>query len=211
MTAVVLVHGAGSGPWIFDDWLPYFDGMELALPDLHEGLAIERASMDDYASKVVEACAVPQPTVVCGWSMGGLVAAMTTQRCDVEALVLIEPSPPSEVQGENPNVEVTDGAFDAAEVYGAFPPGIPARSESQRARDERKRGIPVPSLPRTLCVYGDEFRQERGEAIVSHYRCESLYFPGLDHWGLILDERVPAAVAEWIKTAPLAASRRRLT
>src|SRR5919199_366260 len=65
------------------------------------------------------------------------------------------------------------------------------RPESLLARGERKRGVSVPSLPcPALVVYGDEFPEERGRRLAAHYGAEELAFPGLDHWGLVLDERV---------------------
>ena len=66
-----------------------------------------------------------------------------------------------------------------------------ARPESSLARAERKRGISIPSLPcPALVAYGDEFAEERGHALAAHYGAEELHLPGLDHWGLVLDERV---------------------
>jgi hypothetical protein len=66
-----------------------------------------------------------------------------------------------------------------------------ARPESLLARGERKRGISVPSLPcPALVVYGDQLAEERGRRLAAHYGADELAFPGLDHWGLVLDERV---------------------
>jgi hypothetical protein len=95
------------------------------------------------------------------------------------------------VQGFDESVELRAGTFDPEETYGAFPPGMRARPESLLARAERKRGISVPELPcPALVVYGDEFPEERGRALAARYGAEELAFPGLDHWGLVLDERV---------------------
>ncbi len=77
-----------------------------------------------------------------------------------------------------------------------------ARPESTRARDERKRGISVPTLPcGSLVVYGDAFREERGKPVVRLYGSDELDFPGLDHWGLVSDVRVCAKIAEWLAAA----------
>ncbi len=41
------------------------------------------------------------------------------------SVILLEPTPPAEVQGYNPNTEVGEGTFDPEAVYGPFPPGHP--------------------------------------------------------------------------------------
>jgi hypothetical protein len=73
------------------------------------------------------------------------------------------------------------------------------RPESARARAERKRGISVPTLPcRSLVVYGKSFPADRGTLLGRHLGSETLAFPQLDHWDLVLDPRVRAAVATWL-------------
>lgn len=193
----MLVHGAGSGPWVFEGW--GHAAPEAVAVDLHDGLDVAAASMRDYARVVVDACAAARPPVaLCGWSMGGLVAMTAAAEAEVEALVMLEPSPPAEVLGRNA-VPDTTGTFDPEEVYGPFPPGMRARPESQRARADRKRGISVPALPRrSLVVYGDDFAEERGRSIARFYGMVEAYFPGVDHWGLVLDPRVRARVLEFV-------------
>lgn len=192
------MHGAGSGPWIFDSWTPA-SGIVVEAVDLQEGLDVATASMDDYARVLVEACRrVSGRFALCGWSMGGLVAMIAAADLAPAALVMIEPSAPAEIQGHHAVGDVT-GTFDSEEVYGAFPPGIPARPESLRARADRKRGISVPSLPRrSLVVYGDEFEQERGRAVAGHYGIDSAHFPGLGHWDLVLTPEVRERVFSFV-------------
>jgi pimeloyl-ACP methyl ester carboxylesterase len=200
-TSLLLVHGSGSGPWIFDGWAAAFPGVAVVAVDLHAGLDVSRASHADYAEAVVRAAAeLPRPLALCGWSMGGLVVLQAAGRVRPEAVAVIEPSPPAEVQGSRPQTEVADGSFDPVEVYGRpFPAGLEARPESSRARAERKRGISVPSLPcPSLVVFGDEFRDERGTPVAQLYGSDALDFPGLDHWDVVLDERVPRAIAAWL-------------
>jgi pimeloyl-ACP methyl ester carboxylesterase len=185
------VHGAGSGPWIYEDW----GGVAL---DLQVGLDVARASMRDYADAIVRA-APAEPFALVGWSLGGLAVMLAAERARPQRLVLLEPSPPMEVQGADESVRPESGTFDPEQVYGAFPPGVRARLESSLARAERKRGISVPSLPcPTLVVYGDEFAEERGRAVARRYGAEELCVPGLDHWGLVLDPRVRAAVRGYL-------------
>ncbi|HTT92827.1 MAG TPA: alpha/beta fold hydrolase [Acidimicrobiales bacterium] len=77
----ICIHGAGSGPWAFAGWADDFPGWEVVAPDLQEGLDLATASMADYAAAVhvaSEGAVGLAHTVLCGWSMGGLVALMAT-------------------------------------------------------------------------------------------------------------------------------------
>jgi pimeloyl-ACP methyl ester carboxylesterase len=198
------VHGAGSGPWIFEPWRSSFEGWRIELVDLQRGLDVAEASMTDYAGEVERAAkGVPRPLVLCGWSLGGLAVLMAAGRARPDLVVLLEPSPPAEVQGSDPGMPLVPGTFDSEAVYGPFPEGVPARPESTVARAERKRGISVPSLScPSVVVYGKEFPDERGRAIAGLYGSETLEFPDLDHWGLVLDRRVPEALASTIARHP---------
>ena len=182
---------------MFEGWVEHFPGVAVEAVDLHAGPEVGRASMSDYADAVVApAASLPRPLTLLGWSMGGLVALMAAERVRPRTLVVLEPSPPGEVQGFDPVVPLVEGTFDPEEVYGPFPAGIRSRPESSLARAERKRGISVATLPcPSLVVHGDEFPVDRGTAIASLYGSDVWHFPGLDHWGLVLDPRVPAAVA----------------
>jgi pimeloyl-ACP methyl ester carboxylesterase len=198
--SLLLIHGAGSGPLIFANWFPWFPRIEVRAVDLQENLDIEHAAMGDYAAVVVEAAhRLAGSVALCGWSMGGLVAMLASQQVRPHRLVLIEPSPPAEIQGAHLDAELVPGRFDPEEVYGQFPPGQAARAESSLARSERKRGISVPSVPcPTLVVYGSEFPIDRGWDVAKVYGAEELCFPDLDHWGLITDNRVPQAIARYL-------------
>jgi pimeloyl-ACP methyl ester carboxylesterase len=198
--ALLLVHGAGSGPWIFDDWPPSFPGVAVHAADLQAGLDVSRASHADYAANVVGAAALlRRPLALCGWSMGGLVVMQAAAACQAHSVVVLEPSPPLEVQGLDETVQLEPGTFDPEEVYGAFPARTRARRESTLARRERKRGLSVSTLRcPSLVVYGDEFRDARGVAVARHYASSQFYFAGLDHWGLVRDRRVREAVAAYL-------------
>lgn len=199
--SLVLVHGAGSGPWVFDGWAESFPGMIVATVDLHRGLDVGRAAHEDYAANLVAAAAdLSPPVALCGWSMGGLVVLQATLELLPDRVILVEASPPAEVQGFNPGASITDGVFDPEAVYGAFPPGMRSRPESLRARGQRKRGISIPSLPcPSLVVYGDSFPTERGSLLARLYDSDTLAFPGLDHWDLVLDPRARTAIATWLQ------------
>jgi pimeloyl-ACP methyl ester carboxylesterase len=198
--SLLLVHGAGSGPWIYDGWSESFPGLVVQAVDLQARLDVAEASHGDYAAGVIDAAAsLPSPLALCGWSMGGLVVLQAAATVAPHRVILLEPSPPLEVQGTHPQVELRAGTFDPEAVYGRFPRRVRARPESAFARAERKRGISVPSLPcPSLVIYGDEYRDERGPPIARLYGSEELYFAGLDHWGLVRDERVRSAVAGYL-------------
>jgi pimeloyl-ACP methyl ester carboxylesterase len=198
--SLVLVHGDGSGRGGYPDWPSTFPGVETVAVDLQQGVDPARAGHEDYARVVTETARKLRPPVaLCGWSMGGLVVLQAAQQTTPHSVILLEASPPVEVQGLHPEVEIADGTFDPEAVYGPFPEGMPARPESARARAERKRGISVPRLPcASLVVYGDSFPDDRGTALARLYGSDVIGVPGLDHWALVLDPRVRTAVAEWL-------------
>jgi hypothetical protein len=198
--SLLLAHGAGSGPWVFEGWADTFPKLEVEAVDLMAGLNVAEASMSNYAAVIVRAAEwLPGPLALCGWSSGGLAATMAARQAEADLLVLLEASPPGEVQGFDESVPLEPGTFDPEETYGAFPPGMHARAESSLARAERKRGISLPSLPcPALVVAGDEFADERGRRLAAYYGAEELHLPGLDHWGLVRDERARAALAGYL-------------
>lgn len=201
MKSLLLVHGAGSGPWVFDGWQGRFSDMDVATVDLQEGLDVGRATMDDYRERVVAASNKRRkPVALCGWSMGGLITLMAEGAIDCSALILIEPSPPGEVQGFVSDAPLEEGTFDPEIVYGAFPEGVPSRAESSLARGERKRGISVPTLScSTLVISGDEFREERGTPVAALYGAEHEYFAGLNHWDLVRSAEVQERIATFLQ------------
>jgi hypothetical protein len=106
--------------------------------------------------------------------MGGLVAMMAVSELNPEALILIEASPPGEVQGFSEQIKPTPGVF----VYSG---DFRSRPESQYARDERKRGISVPVLPdRTLVISGKNYSDERGRRLAAYYGVRLREFPTIE-------------------------------
>ncbi len=92
-------------------------------------------------------------------------------------------------------MQLGEGVFDTEEVYGRFPQGVPARPESQLARDERKRGISVPYLPcPSLVLWGEDFGDERGRRVAQLYGSREMYVSGATHWDLVLDAKVPLRI-----------------
>jgi pimeloyl-ACP methyl ester carboxylesterase len=198
--SLLLVHGAGSGPWVYDGWLSAFRTLTVEAVDLQEGLVVEQASMSDYADRVAAAArTMVGPVAVCGWSMGGLVVLQAAQEVQPHAVVLLEASAPAEIQGRDPHVQLVGGAFDPEAEYGKFPAGIAARPESLLARAERKRGISVPSLPcSSLVIASADFPDERGRALADLYGSQLVEFPELRHFDLVLGDAPRRAVADFL-------------
>ena len=145
-----------------------------------------------------DALLVGRPVCVVGWSMGGLAAMMATRRVEPDALILLEPSPPGEVQGFDGTVPLEEGTYDPDDAYGPFPSGVASRPESSLARAERKRGVSVPALGcRTLVVYGDEYAEQRGRPVAALYGAEELHVPGASHWDLVLGKKAAESVVQW--------------
>ena len=197
--AVLLAHGACTGPSIFDHWARWFPGATVSAVDLQAGLQLERATMDLYAGAVVaEAGRLPWPLLLCGYSMGGLVALIAAATLRPELLVMIEPFPPAEIGGSHPEIQPGPGLVQPDGTESAGGP-VKLRPDSALAMAQLNRGISIPPpLPfRSLVVFGDACDDERGPAIARLYGSDELLIPGMDHLGLVLDERVPEAIARY--------------
>jgi pimeloyl-ACP methyl ester carboxylesterase len=172
---MVCVHGAGSGPWVFDGWVADLPGWRIVAVDLQAGLDVGTASMGDYVAMVHRARTARR--VLCGWSMGGLVAMMAAAEARPLATVLIEPSLPAELAGRR-DVVPQQGTYDPDEVYGANPDGPPTRMESRFALEERRRGISVPHIsPPLLVVAGATFASSPGGPVADYYGGDVMTFP----------------------------------
>jgi pimeloyl-ACP methyl ester carboxylesterase len=182
---------------VFEGWAETFTDLDVYAVDLRAGLEVAEASMQNYEAAVTAAAGLlPRPLTVCGWSMGGLAAMMAARRVEPDALVLLETSPPGEVQGFDETIRLEPGTFAGEEVYGRFPDGIRSRPESKLARTERKRGISVSSLPaRTLVVSGRDFDEARGSALAKFYGVEELAFPEASHWDLVREPAIREQIA----------------
>ena len=203
---LVLVHGASSGPWVFESWEGRFPTFEVLVPDLQAGLEVEHASMADYAEQVITAPGGAEAVVV-GWSMGGLVAMLAAQSQHPAALVLVEPSQPRELGRHDTAVVPTVGAYDAETMYGPLPPGTRHRPESRLALEERQRGISIPRIDCPLLVIASSsYPISRGRDIVDHYGGELLEFPRLDHASIVETPEVATAIEAWLRDQQLAPS-----
>ncbi|HZZ33629.1 MAG TPA: alpha/beta hydrolase [Phenylobacterium sp.] len=129
MTAIVMVHGAFCGGWAFEQFRDPFEaaGFEVIAPDLRghqvgaQSSAVVGVSMSDYAADIARLCAEqPEPPVLLGHSMGGLVAQLAARRAPIKALVLLAPSPPWGVVGSS--LEEAATAF-GVQMIGPFSSG----------------------------------------------------------------------------------------
>lgn len=197
---LVLVHGATSGPWVFDHWPGAFPDFDVRVPNLHAGLDVARARMTDYVDRVLDAIA-DRPAVVCGWSMGGLVGLMAAQQSPLTALVVLEPSLPLELSGGRRLRELRSGTYEAESAYGPLPPGTRSRPESLRALDERRRGISVPSVDCPVLVVAGRTGRSAGRQVARHYDGDLLEYPDLGHSDLVAAPRVMVGIASWLTGA----------
>jgi pimeloyl-ACP methyl ester carboxylesterase len=129
MTAIVMVHGAFCGGWCFEHFRTPFEaaGFETIAPDLRGHAAgapagaVIGVSMSDYAADIATLCdSLPEPPVLLGHSMGGLVAQLAARRAKIRALVLLAPSPPWGVMGSS--LEEAATAF-GVQLAGLFSSG----------------------------------------------------------------------------------------
>jgi len=103
MAPIVMVHGAFCGGWVFEAFEKPFQhaGHDVHRPDLRGHApddppdAVANLSMAAYASDIAAYCArLPEPPVLIGHSMGGLVAQIVASRTPVRAVALLAPSAP---------------------------------------------------------------------------------------------------------------------
>jgi len=228
---IILIHGAANSAVVWRFWqqeLAAIGWSSQAIDLRGHGSGREadlsvtgmRDYADDVASAVEQLSAKP---IVMGWSMGGLVAMMVASAGLARACVGLAPSMPAE--REDDTIALREGVF-GPEEYGiesrdpvqqpAMPDLDPEErmvalgslgAESRRARDERKRGIVIRSLPcPLLIVTGGEDRGWRGRTYASlDLSAEYLNVEDCSHWGLVLNRRALArlvpAVCRWMAQA----------
>ena len=194
--ALLLVHGAGSGPWVFDGMAPILSAtLRVETVDLQDGPG-SRLAPDGAVRRAVGRAAerLPRPFVLVALEHGR-PGRHDGVRC-ADALVLLEASAPGEVQGVHPEVAPAAGVFDPEREYGPFPAGCgrgrsrrwAARSASAGYRCQRSPARPSSSTgrnSRTSAAGGSRSDTARGS-----YRC-----PGKSHWDLVLD---PEAIRRWL-------------
>lgn len=217
---VILVHGAANSAEVWTFWSDMLaaDGWPTYAIDLRghgasTPLDLSQTSMGDYLADVRGLVGqLRERPVIVGWSMGGLVAIMAAAAGLARACVGLAPSTPTRTVDEG--VALRTGTFGPAEygISSRDPDHQPAMpdldreerilalgslgQESRYARDERQRGIVVPSLPCPLLIAtGADDRQWPRERYTGlHLPAEHLVAEGASHWGLVLNRRVLATL-----------------
>jgi pimeloyl-ACP methyl ester carboxylesterase len=228
---IILVHGAANAAavWRFWQWELAAHGWASYAVDLrgHGGSAaidLSRTSMRDYADDVqAVAQQLKRAPIVMGWSMGGLVALMVAAAGLATACVVLAPSMPA--RRRDPAVALRAGEF-GAEEYGITSrdpqeqramPDLDREErllalaslgrESRLARDERRAGIVIESLPcPLLLVTGTADRAWPPERYRDLWlKADYLSAEGVSHWGLVLNRRALAtlipAMLRWLEQA----------
>lgn len=226
---IVLIHGAANSSIVWRFWQRELTarGWPTYAVDLRnhgdsEPIDLSRTSMHDYAEDVLSLCSqISQRPVLIGWSMGGLVAMMVAAQGHADGCVTLAPSTPSLEIDES--VELRSGEF-GCEVYGITstdPDDQPAMldldreerevalqslsRESQFARDERRRGIVIPTLACPLLVVtgtnDEQWPSKRYDNL--WLNADRLSIEGASHWGLVLNRRalmqaVPSTI-RWLE------------
>lgn len=223
---ILMVHGACSGPWVWEAWQQALveRGWRCYAPALrgHRGGApadLSRVGMKDYLEDVVAVARyLAEPTVVMGWSMGGLLAfmfaALAGPRC--RGLITLAPSATAETQKPSSPESVAG----IPEVFGPDYYGIKDNlaatmrvipelteeecrrvialfgPESGVARRERKTGI---SIPREkvqspfLILSGGKDRlcpPSLCRSVSEHYSGSLLEAPEASHLGIVMSTRL---------------------
>jgi len=225
---IILIHCAANSSVVWTFWRPRLEALGWPTHPLDLGghgdapvADLSVVSMSDYAQDVADLVARLGPLpIVMGWSMGGLVALLVAARGLARACVALAPSKPSvRVDASMP---LRHGTF-GPEEYGILPgdsldqPTMPDLDpherhialsslglESRLARDERKRGVVIPSLPCPLLVVTAELDAERPRQQYAdlHLPADHIGVKAASHWGLVLNRgaiaRTAPAVADWL-------------
>lgn len=229
---VVLVHGAANSALVWTYWqqelAPPRRGWPSHAVDLrgHGRSArcdLSRTTMEDYADDVRGCIAqLGARPIVIGWSMGGLVALQVAARGDAAACVALAPSTPA--RDRNASIKLRAAEF-GPDFYGitdldpdAPQPAMPDLDREERAvalaslgpesrwaRDDRKAGIVIETLPCPLLIVtgGADPLWPRAKFDGLWLAHDAFDVAGASHWGLVLSRRalgeiVPRVVA-WLE------------
>lgn len=228
---IVLIHGGANSALVWTYWqreLAAVGWSSYAVDLRGHGRSdltdLSRTSMADYASDVQTVAAqFSQKPVVAGWSMGGLIAMMVAAAGDAAACVALVPSLPARYAADA--VALRAGEF-GPEEYGITsrdPRDQPAMHdldreereialaslgrESRLARDERKAGIVITSLPCPMLIVASSADSQWPPERYGNLWLDAdrIIVEHASHWGLILNRRllvslVPATV-RWLARA----------
>lgn len=221
---IVLVHGAANSAKVWTFWQQELaaSGWASHAIDLRghgqsERFVLSTTTMQGYATDVRSVIKqLAQPPVVMGWSMGGLIAMMVAATGNALACITLAPSLPA--RRVDTSITLRNGEF-GPEEYGIVStdpedqPAMPDLNpeernialaslsrESRLARDERRAGVVIESLPcPLLIVTGTEdtqWPQERYDGL--WLKAEYQEVEGSSHWGLVLNRRAIASAVPMI-------------
>ena len=124
-----MVHGAFCGGWCFERFRRPFEaaGHPVLTPDLpghgaRRGEGVSGLSVRRYAQEIAALVrAQPEPPLLIGHSMGGLVSALAAAQAPVRGLIMLAPSPPWGVMGSAMELAAavglsSEGAYWAGEI-----------------------------------------------------------------------------------------------
>ena len=220
---VLLIHGAANSgaAWKFFQKALARTGWSNHAIDLRghgkSGGSVDGATMDDYVSDVTRVAEqLPSKPVVMGWSMGGLVALKFAAEGRARACVALSPTPPTRERNES--VRIRGGVY-GSEVYGiktldpSKQPAMPDLDEEERgvalgslsqesrtARDERKAGVVIESMPCPLLVIAGSDDRVFPKSLYEGMGLgeELREAEGASHWGLVLNRRVIPGLARGV-------------
>ena len=219
---VVLVHGAANSAIVWRYWQEELAergwasyALDLRGHGRSAAIDLSTTTMQDYAADIQRvATMLNRPPVVLGWSMGGLVAMLYASCGKAAACVAIAPSVPA--RRTDPSVRLRAGEYGAAayRITKRGPEDQPAMpgldlderklaldslsNESRFARDQRKAGIVIESIPcPLLLVTGTEDTDWPEEMFRDLWLEPDRYsVRGASHWGLVLNRRVLPSTVE---------------
>ena len=220
---MLLIHGAANSAsaWKFFQKALARTGWSNHAIDLRghgkSGGSVDGATMADYVEDVAKVAEqLPSKPVVMGWSMGGLVALKFASEGRARACVALSPTPPTRQRNES--VRIRGGVY-GSEVYGiktmdpARQPAMPDLDEEERgvalgslsqesrtARDERKAGVVIESMPCPLLVIAGSDDRVFPKSLYEGMGLgeELMEAEGASHWGLVLNRRVMPGLARGV-------------
>jgi pimeloyl-ACP methyl ester carboxylesterase len=227
---VVLIHGAANSAGVWRYWrraLGALGATTLAVDLRGHGAGapanLARTSMADYADDVKRAIgSLPQPPILLGWSMGGLVAMMVAADRHAAACIGLAPSAPA--RRRNADLPLREGVF-GPETYGIVDrdpqrqPTMPDLDEEERAialaalgpesllaRDERQAGIVIDRMPCPLLIVTGSLDTQWPRTRYAELPVAATFMEvEASHWGLVLRraaiERLAPMILDWCHAA----------
>lgn len=211
---IILIHGAGSGSWQWRFWCDVLEAENLAYRTIdllpkEDNLATTH--FRDYVSQVVAVAeSSPQPPILIGVSMGGMLALKSAELLKTSALVLLNSLPPAAINSWQhkrvrfPEIIPWQSRVTLDDTRRALPDADEAiihwahgqwRDESGQVMRTLYHGIPTltPKVP-TLILSGAMDRTVKpmiGEEMAKRFASDYICFAEVSHVGILLGRRAP--------------------